>query len=293
MSFTIKIADCNDPGVDLALRNLFAAAYHHELHLPEKFLAAQLDSKASMPGFFLVAEENNEIIGCNGFLANDFTLTGRHYVGFQSFCAATHPAHQGRKIFSGINDEAKKILKEKGAGFIYGIANEKSNPILKNKLDFIEIPALVLRIPNIPFFKRKYFRKSTLLKTGNACTINEVQVKDHKLAQFPSLVKLVTVDESWLWGKLIKKRKFGLSIPVFYIGGVQLNAAKDLEILIDKIFKVYKPWGVQFFSCSSNTVNDLLVGWKKPKKMNGFIFHNLNMPAFDHFNMMIGPIDVF
>ena len=63
MAYTIKIADCNNPGIDLALRKLFSMAYNGKLDLPEKFLATQLDSKASKQSFFLVAEENNEIIG--------------------------------------------------------------------------------------------------------------------------------------------------------------------------------------------------------------------------------------
>ncbi len=286
------MADCNDPATDLALRKLIAAAYHTEVLIPEKHLAAQVDSHASMQSFFLVAEENGEVIGCNGFLANDFYLNDTHYVGYQSCWAATHPLHQGKKVFSSLTNEAKTITKEKGAGFLYGIANDQSNPILKNKLDFIEIPAQVLRIPNLPLIKNNYFQKGASVNYNNACVINEEQVRAHKYAQTPGLVKLVKFNESWLWGKLIMKKKYGIKIPVFYVGGVQLKEAGDLEGLMKQVFRLHKPWFLQFFSCSTNSFNGLLKGWKKPK-MNGFIFYNLGMRAFDHFNLMIGVLDVF
>ena len=63
MSYSIKIADINNPGIDIALRNLIKAANNSAELLPEKYLAANLNSNASRPGFFLVAEENNVIIG--------------------------------------------------------------------------------------------------------------------------------------------------------------------------------------------------------------------------------------
>ena len=157
MSYSIKIADINNPGIDIALRNLIKAANNSAELLPEKYLAANLNSNASRPGFFLVAEENNVIIGCNGFMANDFILNGINYVGYQSCWSATDPNHRGKNVFTGIINEAKKILKEQGAGFLYGIANNKSNPIFTKKLGFIETPSLVLRIPGFPLIKYFYF----------------------------------------------------------------------------------------------------------------------------------------
>lgn len=291
MSYTIKIADINSPGIDLALRNLIKAANNSPDLLPEKCLAANLDSNASKPGFFLVAEENNEIIGCNGFLANDFILNGINYVGYQSCWSATHPAHQGKNVFTTIINEAKKILKAQGAGFLYGIANNRSNPIFTGKLDFVETASLVLRIPDIPFVKHLYFTEK-LLHNNSACIIDEAQVQKHKAAQFPSAVKVIRYNDSWLWGKLIHKRKIGFKLPVFYVGGVHLATEKDLQGLVSGVFKANKVLFIQLFSCKTNSFNILLKGWKR-SKMNGFIFYNLNMPEFEHFNLMIGPLDIF
>lgn len=292
MSYTIKITDINDPVIDHAVRNLIKAAYKAVDLLPEKFLASNIQSKASKPCIFLVAEENGKIVGCNAFMANDFILNGKGYIGYQSCWSVTDPQHQGKGIFSSLINEAKKILKAEGAGFIYGIANNTSNPIITKKLGFTETPSQVLRIPNIAFIRRFYFTNKPLQKNNGACFINEKQVMEHKLKQYPADIKAVKYNDSWLWGKLVQKKKYGVNWPVFFVGGVELADRNDLRALVSKIFELHKVSFVQFFSCKTNTFNELMRGWRKPK-MNGFIFFNLNMTEFKHFNCMLGAIDIF
>ena len=291
MSYTIKIVDINDSEVDLNLRRLLQVANKSTDILPEKFLSANLNSKASRASFFLAAVEHGKIIGCNGFLANDFVLNGVGYVGYQSCWSATDPHHQGKTVFTTIINEAKKILKEQGGGFLYGIANKRSNPIFTKKLGFEETDSLVLRIPNIPFYRNSYFtNKSQQIK--NACIINEEQVKRHKALQYPNEVKEIWHNKSWLWGKLIYKSKYGIKLPVFYVGGVNLLKENDLRGLILEVFKQHPVLFIQVLSCKTNSFNELLKGWKR-SKMNGFIFYNLNMPEPEHLNLMIGVLDVF
>ncbi len=292
MNYQVKIADVSDPATERALRELIQSANHSPALLPEKFLAKNLDSKATQKSFFLVAEEDGKIIGCNGFLANDFTCNGRQYSGYQSCWSATHPDHQGKKVFSSIINEAKRMLKEQGAGFLYGIANDNSNPIFTKKLGFTETGSQVLRMINLPFMRKHRIIPLASMNRTNACIIDEQQVMRHKLEQFPGEIKRVDHNNSWLWGKLLTKRKFGMNWKVFYVGGVQLDSEKDLQSLLKKLSDSYEPSVVQFFSCASNTFNPLLNGWKQ-SKMNGFIFYNLNMPEPAHLNLMIGVLDIF
>lgn len=292
MNYTIKIADINDPEIDLALRNLIKRAYNADDLIPEKFLAANIESNASKPSFFLVAEEDNKIIGCNAFIANDFILNEINYLGYQSCWSVTDPQHQGKGVFTNLINEAKRILKADGAGFLYGIANNRSNPIITKKLGFIETDSRVLRILNLPFVKHFYLTKHKVYNMEDACVINEEQVREQKLMQFPFDVKTIKYNGSWLWGKLMHKKKFGIKWPVFYVGGIHVGNKNDLKALVSLIFKLYPVIFVQFFSCKTNTFNILLKGWKKPN-MNGFIYFNLNMPVFTHFNVMIGAIDIF
>ena len=117
MDITIETVNIDDEHVDFELRHLVKAAFIETALLPAGRLAGNIKSNASRPGFFLVAKENNTIVGCNAFLANDFTVNNMPYVGYQSCWSATHPDHRGKGIFAGIINEAKKKLKDEGSGF--------------------------------------------------------------------------------------------------------------------------------------------------------------------------------
>ena len=291
-TYTIERVDIHDEKIESAIRELIMSSFPSQVFLPPGHLARNIDSNASQPGFFLVAREKGKIIGCNGFLANDFELNGRSFVGYQSCWTATEPAHRRKGIFQALINEAKNILKDDGAGFIYGMANEESVPIMTGKLGFTEIPALVARIFRIPFYRKLFLRKRKFNKI-NTCTINEKQVMDHKRMQSPPEVLSFSHGESWIWGKLVKKRKLGILISVFYIGGILLTREEDLPFLLDEIFRSTPVFVIQLISCQTNSVNGLIRGWKQRKKIRGFIFYNLNMPAFQHFDLMFGAIDVF
>ena len=291
MNYTIETANINDLTINLEIRKLLKAANNTTELLPDDYLEKKICSNASHQSFFLIAIENGGIIGCNGFIANDFFLNDINYTGYQSCMSATHPLHQGKRVFTSIINFAKEKLTAEGAGFLYGIANNTSNPIFTKKLGFTENPTLILSIPNLPFFKWFYFRKEVLKRWGG-CTVDEEQVKNHKLNQCPNLVKVVQYNDSWIWGKVLVKKRIGIKFSVFYVGGVSLATDGDLEKMLTKIYSIYKVFFIQFFLCKTNSLIHLLKGWKKPK-MNGFIFYNLNMPNFQHLNIMIGVLDVF
>ncbi len=294
MNYKIEIADLRDKATVSELQHLIQEAFQSTALLPENRLLSNINSNATEPSFFLVAKENEKIIGCNGFIANDFMFNERHYVGYQSCWSATHPQHRGKAVFTGIINEAKEILKNKGAGFLYGIPNENSRPVFINKLEFTEILSMTVRIFNIPFYKRIYLKK-TNADINDVCSINEEQVATHKMTQHPADIKTIFYNGSMIWGKLVKKRKFGIKVSAFYVGGIELKKETDLEVLFDLVFKIHKVLFVQLLSCETHSLNVLVRGWRRSKHMNGFIYYNLNMPEpwTRHFNVMIGAIDVF
>ena len=291
MGYTIEIVNNIDEKTDLALRHLIKKAFATTDVLPPNYLINNINSKASQPGFFVIAKEEGHYIGCNGFIANDFTVNDKPYIGYQSCWSAIDPDHWGKGIFTSLITEAINILKKNGAGFLYGIPSENSLPGLI-KLGFTEMPSLVLRLFNTPFFRSLYLRKGKISKK-NACYINEHQVLNHKAMQFPLEVSSFEHNNSLAWGKKIKKTRYGIQIPVFYIGGIQLDQEADLGFLFSKILKAHKVVFIQVLSCGTNSINSLMKGWKRSKHMKGFVFYNLNMPVIDHFNLMIGAIDVF
>ena len=292
MTFTIEQVDIHDEKIESAIRELIMSSFPSQLFLPPGYIARNIESNASLPGFFLVAKEKGVIIGCNGFLANDFVLNGQHFVGYQSCWTATDPAHRRKGVFQALINEAKKVLKNSGTGFIYGMANNESLPVLTGKLGFTEIPSLVARIPRMPFYRHFFLKKGKVDNTG-ACTLNDKQVMDHKKIQAPHEILSFSHGDSRIWGKLIRKRKLGINIPVFYVGGIQLQFEQDLPFLVREIFTSTGAMVIQLISCQTNSFNVLIRRWKQTKKINGFIFYNLNMPPFQHFNLMFGAIDVF
>lgn len=291
MGFTIEIANMDHAATELELRLLVKSAFRSASLLPDRYMLNNIASHASRQSFFLVAKAGNEIIGCNAFLANDFTLDGKPYVGYQSCWSATHPAHQGKGVFMAIIDAAKKILREEQAGFIYGVANDNSHPIFTKKLGFSEIPAVIARIPNTPFTRQLYIGDSNS-NTAGCCIINEQQVMAHKFSQSPSAIKKLTINGSMIWGKISQRKKLGIPLSVFEIGGIELVDAKDLPLLIKNIFKTYSVSFMQVLSPVTNSRNSLFKKWK-PSAMNGFIFYPLAIPSFTHFNLMGGAVDVF
>ncbi len=291
MDYTISPVDLRDPAIELELRNLIMLAFETPGMIAENHLQKNISSNASQPSFFLAAIENGKIIGCNGFIANDFTLNGKQYVCYQSCWTAIHPEHQGKKLFVNIINEGKKILTERGAGFLFGLGNNKSHPILVKKLGFVETPAMLCRIPNIPFFKQLFLTVEARPQQ-DVCSIDEEQVKEYKIAQYPAQAKVIRYNESWLWGRLSRKKKYGINIPYFEVGGIQLSKENDLGPLLSEVFRFTHAWFIQIISCQSNTVNVLVKKWKRAN-MNGFVVCPLNMPEFKHFNVMIGAIDVF
>lgn len=291
MDYSISQVDLRDPVIELELRRLIMLAFETADMIQENHLQKNISSNASQPSFFLAAIENGKIIGCNGFIANDFTVNGQKYVCYQSCWTAVHPDHQGKKIFVNIINEGKKILKERGAGFLFGIANNKSHAIFVNKLGFVETPAMISRIPNVPFFKQ-FFLANKKMNRDEVAMIDEEQVKEYKIAQYPDKAKVIRYKESWLWGRLSRKKKYGINIPYFEVGGVQLADERDLGPLMSEVFGTTRAWFIQVISCQSNTFNVLIKNWK-PANMNGFVVFDLNTPASKHFNVMIGAIDVF
>ena len=175
--------------------------------------------------------------------------------------------------------------------FIFRFSKKNTNQEVFKKLGFTETPSIVKRIFNLPFFSQPSLTLQSIDKLS-VCAINEQQAKEHKAIQFPSEVKIVEHNNSWVWGKLIHKKKFGFKILVFYAGGFFIEEENDLKILLSKIFKAHNVLFIQLLSCETHNLTPLIKGWKR-SKMNGFIFYNLNMPEFTHFNVMIGAIDIF
>jgi predicted N-acetyltransferase YhbS len=296
MNYKIHPIDIKNPEIEEKLRMLIKDAFQTKEPIPPGHLLKNTTTpKASNETAFLAAFENGEMIGCNGFMSTDFVFNGKISSCYQSCWSATHPKHQGKKVFVNIINEGKNVLKEKGAGFIYGVPNNNSHPIFTKKLGFKEIPSVMIKIPNIPYLRDSYFTKKTKnIESFKSATFYplEDQIIDLKKNMPGEDVIEITENRSILWGKLkTSPSKFGIKLNYFYVGGMELFDTKDLKRMLDQVFRRFNVRYIQIVSCKNNLYNDLVKGWK-PTQMNGFIFYELNAPV-ENVNIFYGVIDVF
>jgi len=298
MSYQIEVVDLKDPEVDEQMRNLMKDAFGTDQLIPPGHLYKNTFAPgSSKETVFLAAVEDNRIIGCNGFMATDFVRNGQTVSCYQSCWSATHPKHQGRKIFINILNEGKRLLKEREAGFIYGVPNNNSHPIFINKLGFKEIPSVMVQIPNIPFIKNFYFdtpaNNSIQNFKKNSFCIVEKQIAGLKKGMGDDDIIEISKNNSYLWGKRKeKKTRFGITLNYFYVGGIELENATDMELILQEIFSNHRVHYLQIVSCQNNLYNSLLKKWKSTV-MNGFIFFELNTEPIENVNLFYGAIDVF
>lgn len=79
----------------------------------------------------------------NGLLAAHYALIpltaklfGSNQKGLLSLNTATHPSHQGKKLFTSLAQLSYSLAKEKGYQFVVGVANANSTPGFVNNLGF-------------------------------------------------------------------------------------------------------------------------------------------------------------
>ena len=295
MGYEIKKINIFDSKIEVELLELFKEAFGHTTVFPKDHIAKTMFVNNST-SFILAAVEDGRIIGCNGFIETDFFYNDKNCKGYQSCWSATHPKHQVRKIFITILLQAIDNLKEQGAAFIYGLPNNASYPIFIKKLKFKEIDTNILRIPNIPvitdlWFKKKY--DSNILSYHTDCFLpQENEIYNLKCNMTNDLPLFFTHDSSIAWGKIRKITKYGITLNLFYMGGIHLSNPRDMKIIIKKIMSHTAVSYVQIIFAKTNRYSTLFNGWKKAK-INPFIFFDLTTTIVNDINLSYGAIDVF
>ena len=290
----VREVDIDHTSHEKEIIELIRLAFGNQI-IAKGYLKKNIQTKSSsQPSIFLCAFENNEMIACNAFIAHDFLFKKKLSVCYQSCWSATHPKHQGKGAFVKIQEEAKKILKEKGALLIYGLPNSISRPIFKKKLHFSEHDALITRIPNFPFIRNLWLRKGAKKKYSYQDTLisQENQVIELKRNLNPEIIE-IKINSSLVWGKISSREKTGYRWNVFCVGGIDIKSDEDFLPLIKKIFQ-QKCHFIEIISCSLNGNNNKFRFWKNLEK-NKFIFFFLNedQSSFKNFNLMSGIADTF
>tara|TARA_B100000795_G_scaffold266950_1_gene250950 strand:+ start:730 stop:1611 length:882 start_codon:yes stop_codon:yes gene_type:complete len=292
----IRVAqlDIDDPNCEQEIINLISLAFRSEKvkkgYLKEYIQAAS----TSQPSIFLGAFEGEQMIGCNAFIANDFSFNNSSALCFQSCWSATNPQYRGQGVFFKIQERAKIVLKEKGALLIFGLPNQISRPIFTERLHFSEEELHSVRIPNIKFLRNiwinKFSEQNHILH--NTLISNEPQIIELKKNLNPAIIQ-IKINYSLIWGKISTRRKFGYDWRVFSIGGLSINSQRDFQLLISEVFK-QKCHFIEIASCKLNTNNYLFRFWKNINHSKFiFFFLNAEKDSFKNFNLMGGVSDTF
>jgi hypothetical protein len=73
-------------------------------------------------------------------------VLGKELIGLLSLNTATHPNHQGKKLFTTLADLTYKYATENGYHFVFGVANANSTPGFLNKLGFQYVAPLEAKV---------------------------------------------------------------------------------------------------------------------------------------------------
>ena len=126
-----------------------------------KLLSAVFTNTTKFTNQFLEWEyknnPNGNIVGYNAYYGDKLAA---HYVTqpvrvliegkvrkvLLSLNTATHPEHQGKKLFTSLAEKTYELAYKEGYDFVYGVANANSTPGFINKLGFQLVAPLVARI---------------------------------------------------------------------------------------------------------------------------------------------------
>lgn len=214
---------------------------------------------ASLPSLYLGAFEGDALIGFNAFISHDLIGPDGSLVNcYQSCWSATHPDHRGRGIFVAIVEDAKRRLREQGAGFIFGFPNANSLPIFVGKLGFKATGMARARVPRWPWLARLWLAGDAPSAPRDArpgsFDQNDRQVLEWKRAEHGDAIRSVRAGGGLLWGRVSPRRLGPVSVPCLRVGGVTLGAdgAGSLRALLAAAFAETGAIYAQFILHSSH-----------------------------------------
>ncbi|MBL0328378.1 MAG: GNAT family N-acetyltransferase [Bacteroidetes bacterium] len=92
------------------------------------------------------AYQNGVLVAHYATIPMKAILFGKEERGVLSLNTATHPDHQGKKLFTSLAGLTYTLAAEKGFGFVAGVANANSTPGFINKLGFQLVGALEAKL---------------------------------------------------------------------------------------------------------------------------------------------------
>jgi len=251
----------------------------------------------AFPTLYMGAYYGDELVGFNCFISHDLIYNGEIVNCYQTCLSSVHPNHRGT-VFISLMEEAKKILRQRGAGFIFGWPSRTSHLVYTRGLKFRDDwLGFKFNIPASTAVSRTFFAKWSTedeLPVNDVFLQNDFQLLKLKQQKYGEAIKVI-YDENLIWGK-VRTRKVGLfNLKYFSVGGMIVSNPYLLPSIFAKLIREYSITWVQVILHHSHTTAHL---FKNPTLFRCFeplIVFDLNGKTSERtrFNFMDGIKDVY
>lgn len=240
----------------------------------------------------------NQIVGYNSSTPHNFKFGDSQITGYQSGWAVIDPNFRKRGIFFNLINTAKEILKEQAGAFIFGFPNSNSEPIFTKKLGFsaqnlnrIDLPASnILLSILLKDLKVNYEKTIALIEE------EQFQFKRSDRVKTGTPIICEGTKGGILWGKSLQKKKFGLDLKLFSVGGFNTNSTEDMKLLLRNIKSTDRPNFYQMVLHPKDPQLSYFTFFNKKPYPEPFILYDLKgsgITASDPFSFGTGLKDVF
>lgn len=293
MDYETVSVDIKNPDVLDRINRLLTDVFSNEISTDRLEVTTRTES--SCENLYVAAIRDWEVLGFSAFISHDFDLHGTSVNAYQCCWVATSGKERGKRIFQNLIEYAKANLMKSGASFIFGFPNENSQPIFLEKLGFREIPALKWQVPNILGVRDCYLRTNTTYSSpAERISQNDRQLMQLKKLKYSDRLIVEEDDGGLIWGLTRVKKRFGLSLQYFEIGGFDVHDGKHLKSLLHRLFARLRHIAyLQTTTCVGNSRNAFFRNLR-PAQTNPLIVFDLNMDtSASNFDLFGGVKDVY
>ncbi|MBK9672486.1 MAG: GNAT family N-acetyltransferase [Bacteroidetes bacterium] len=297
MEYELKSISLLDAEANSEVADLLAHTYGFEL-AKDKLKHNTYTNKGK--SLYIGAYKDGKLAGFNAFIQHDFNHQQQVVESYQSCWSATHSEHRGKGIFAAIINEAKRILKERGAAFIFGFPNENSHPIFVKKLGFYEVPLMKVQAPVMAFSLTKHFLLQSIdpavgIDIADCYTPNELQIIELKEQELNSNIRIYSAYNNTIWGKKREKVYRGMKLSYFSVGGIVLNKPHLFSQVLAQLVQKERASYIEIIGATTNVYFQLFKNAKPAPHTEPLIIFDLNVNTSpkSNFNLFTGIKDVF
>lgn len=202
---------------------------------------------------------DDRLVGINLFIAHTVLLANVRSKAYQGGWSALEPAYRDSRIPMLVTLQARNEFKREGACLIFGFPNAEVAPIYARLMKFKTVPMCrsfylatgPAALTNLQFNANKYFDEVSL---DNVVKFDQHQNFAWKLHEHDDLVSVEYYD-NFIWGHVARQRvRSGVSVPVFVVGGCEINRPQLFGDLLVQVRKIHKVVLVRF----TTTVDSLI-----------------------------------